>query len=82
MGCAPEVATHLERMQPASAPPALPHKPAAMAGALLKPSKPVLLASLSIFYITALYLLKRLCRHSMRNKGGFQMMTLVLSIAC
>ncbi|DBB04022.1 TPA: hypothetical protein ACH3X1_013082 [Trebouxia sp. C0004] len=39
MGCAPEVATHLERMQPASAPPARPHRPAAMAGALLKPSE-------------------------------------------
>ena len=37
---APEVANHMERMQPASAPPARPQRPAAMAGALLKPSKP------------------------------------------
>ena len=36
---APEVAPHLERMQPASAPLMRPQRPAAMAGAMLKPSK-------------------------------------------
>ena len=39
MGGAPEVAAHLERMQPASAPAARLHRPAALAGALMKPSK-------------------------------------------
>ncbi|KAL3139625.1 hypothetical protein ABBQ38_003941 [Trebouxia sp. C0009 RCD-2024] len=39
MGGAPEVAAHLERMQPASAPPSRPHRAAALAGALMKPSE-------------------------------------------
>ena len=39
MGGAPEVATHLERMQPASAPQSRPQRAAALAGALMKPSK-------------------------------------------
>lgn len=43
MGGAPEVAAHLERMQPASAPAARLLRPAALAGALMKPSMHVLL---------------------------------------
>ena len=39
MGGAPEVAAHLERMQPASAPAPRLLRPAALAGALMKPSK-------------------------------------------
>ena len=39
MGGAPEVAAHLERMQPALAPPARPQRQAAVAAAMLKPSK-------------------------------------------
>ena len=44
MGGAPEVAAHLERMQPASAPAARLLRPAALAGALMKPSKHALLS--------------------------------------
>ena len=39
MGGAPEIAAHLERMQPASAPPSRLLRPAAVAGALMKPSE-------------------------------------------
>ena len=42
---APEVAPHLERMQPASTPLMRPQRPAAMAGAMLKPSKQIVFIS-------------------------------------